>query len=127
MTFISIMITIPDYEDKEILKNGKIVNVFVEKVPEYCEKKSNRDILVVFFKHNGKTHTRNVTEKWCEKIKSGETLQMKSNNDESEFVFTWETEGKQNTEIGSGVFLILLGLFLIYKGYSDKNKKLKNV
>jgi len=98
----------------------------IEKAPDYCEKKSSRDILVVFFKYKGKTHTRNVGEKWCKKIKRGETLPMKSNNDESEFVFTWETEGKQNKEIGSEVLLTLLGVFFIYKGYSDKNKKLKS-
>ncbi|WBX70344.1 hypothetical protein [Tenacibaculum retecalamus] len=122
MTFISIMITIPEFENKEILENGKTVNVLIEKIPDYCEKKSTRDILVVFFKFKSKTYTRNVSEKWCEKIRIGEIIQMKSNMDESEFIFTWESEKKQNSEIGSGIILSIFGLFLIFKGYYDREK-----
>ncbi|PKV53069.1 hypothetical protein ATE84_5203 [Aquimarina sp. MAR_2010_214] len=122
MTFISIMITIPDYEGKEILKTGKLVDVLIEKAPDHCKKRHKRDILVVFFNYKGKTHSRNVNEKWCKEIKNEQVLQMKSNDSGTDFVFTWETEGELSNEIGSGIILTLFGLFLIFKGYYDRRK-----
>jgi len=126
LTMICFLIqpTIVNYQEKEIFTNGNLIDVLIKKTSGSCNRIKLKNS-TIFFSYKNKAYSRTLHETWCDKITVGEITQMRTDENESKFFFIWESEIKKKTEIGSGTFMILLGLFFIFRGYYDKHKKAK--
>ena len=113
---ISIAISISSYKKFDTIQNGKIVVVNVIDVPISCEL-SNRTIKSYFrFSYDGKEHTKNIKGKYCDVLKKEKQIKLKTNSDNSVFVFLDENLMMQYITI---ISLLGIGSFFLIK----KNKK----
>ena len=114
MIIISILVINSVYQEKQALRKGKVVKVFIQKVPDRC-KTHHRGRRKIFFTYKGEIHSRDVNEMYCNRIEEGVYMQMKTNKRESEFVFLWEKESKMNGKIGWVMVFGLIGMLFLFR------------
>ncbi len=113
---ISVAICVSSYKKFNTIYNGKEVEVRIIDVPVSCEV-SNRTLKSYFrFSYKGKEYTKNIKGKYCDILKKAKILKLKTNSDNSVFVFKDEQLTMQYITI---ISLFLIGILFLLK----KNKK----
>lgn len=110
-------------EKKDVLLNGKEIEVLVTEAPTSCNYRRRPTFK---FKYDNTIHIKNAW-KYCKTLNRGDVIKLKTNTENSIFVFTDE---KIKTEIIACYFLLFSGIFCFSKGIynsklNTKNSKLK--
>ncbi|WP_417872682.1 hypothetical protein [Xanthomarina gelatinilytica] len=116
LILISLAICINSYKKFDAIQNGKEVEVRVIDVPVSCEV-SNRTLKSYFrFEYNDKEYTKNIKGEYCDILKRAKTINLKTNTDNSVFVYPNEKLTMQYITVFS---LLIIGIVFLFK----KSKK----
>lgn len=117
ITIISIVLLWRTIEKKHILLNGKEIEVRIVEIPVSCTT-SSKELKAFFrFEYNNEKYTKNIKGSYCQTLKIGHFVKLKTNSENSIFVFTDENI---NTEFISGFMFLSLGLVCGFKGFKTK-------
>lgn len=114
----AIVLIFNSYEKLETLRSGNVVEVSVIDVPVTCEESRRRNKAYFRFEYKNKIYTKKIKgKKYCETIVKNSTIKLKTNKDNSHFVYTDENI---KTEIMAIVLLFLIGSVCLYKSLKNK-------
>ena len=109
---ISIAISFNSYKKFDAIHNGKEVEVTIINIPISCEV-SNKTLKPYFrFSYNQKQYTKNIEGKYCNTLKQMKTLKLKTNSDNSIFVYIDENLTIQYITI---LLLAFIGILFLLK------------
>ncbi len=112
LILISFVISFNNYKKFDALHNGKEVEVIITNIPVSCEV-SNKSLKPYFkFSYNQRIYTKNIEGKYCDILKNTRTLKLKTNFDNSIFVYTDETLIMDYITI---IILLLIGILFLLK------------
>jgi len=100
-----------NYKELETYKNGKIISAKIIYVPNCLSGKRH---YYLKFSYNERIYPKRIGGGLCDKLKEGDIIKLKTNEDNS--VFLYEYENPYNNMI-SFILLFLFGVFLIYMGF----------
>lgn len=106
---------------KNIKEDGFIVEVKVLNPPSSCEDIPSKGLRLEL-EYKNKVFIEWINQKQCSEIMGQQTIQMLSNEKESEFHFF--DDYKEIDYIYSAIILVF-GIFVVFKGASEKEKKKK--
>jgi len=106
-----------DFDKFLVLKSGKEVAVVVTDIPVTC-KISNKTLHTYFeFLCNGKRYTKNLNGAYCSSILVGGKLKLKTNEDETIFLFLDENISPNLYALSVLIVVMVLCYFKIIKTY----------
>jgi hypothetical protein len=109
---ISFLLLYRNIIKKNIELFGKEVIVEVIDVPISCDI-SNKNLKAFFrFQYNNKIYTKNLKNKYCELVKTNKTLKLKTNSDNTIFIYIDEDV---NQELFFNFILLAFGCIIFYK------------
>lgn len=109
---ISLLLLYRNIVKKNIELFGKEVIVEVIDVPISCDI-SNKNLKAFFrFQYNNKIYTKNLKNKYCELVKTNKTLKLKTNSDNTIFIYIDEDV---NQELFFNFLLLAFGCIIFYK------------
>ncbi len=114
---ISIIISIGGVMDYKTMKTGKIVKVEVLEVLTSCNERNRTKSPSFRFIFKNKTHTKNIKGKYCNIIKAGAVIELKTNSDNTIFLYPNENILLDNL---ANVGLFLVGFLFLFK--KEKNE-----
>lgn len=101
---------------KEVLLNGKEIEVLVTDAPFSCNYRRKPSFK---FEYDNITYSKHAW-KYCKTLKRGDIIKLKTNSEHSIFVFPDE---KIKTEIIACYFLLFLGILCFSKGIYNSTLK----
>lgn len=112
LILISFAISFNSYEKFLAIHNGNEIIVTVTDIPVSC-KVSNKTLKAYFrFEYNGKSYTKMIKGKYCNSLKINKKITLKTNNNNSIFVYPEERLTMQYISI---IVLFLVGLISLIK------------
>jgi hypothetical protein len=113
MIFILACLLFLKYNYKEIItyKNGTTINALIIYVPNCI---SGKPYYHLKFSYNETVYPKRIGGELCDKLKEGDIIKLKTNDDNT--VFLYEHENPYNNAIYF-TLLIFFGLFLLYMGF----------
>ncbi|TYA74819.1 hypothetical protein [Seonamhaeicola marinus] len=110
LVFIALAITINSYKKFNTIHKGKEVEVVIVNIPVSCDV-SNKNLKPYFkFSYNGKVYIKNIKGEYCDILKKTKTLKLKTNSDNSVFVYLDESLIMEYVAV---IFLLLISVFLL--------------
>lgn len=114
---ISLIISIGAIKDFKTMNSGKIVEVEVLKVLTSC-RISNSSLSPRFrFLFKNKTYTKNIKGKYCDIIRAGVRIELKTNKDNTVFLYPNENILLDNI---ANVVLFIIGILFLFKKEKDE-------
>lgn len=114
IVIISIFLLIKNFEKLSVYTHGKEVKVDVVDIPISCDT-SNKNLKAFFrFKYKDNIYSKRIVGKYCDLLKNTKTLSLKTNSDNT--IFVYQDEGICS-ELYSNIVLMFIGIFIIYKGF----------
>lgn len=99
------------FKEIETYYGGHVIIATVIYVPNCFTTKKHYNIKFIY---NGKTYAKEIGVLSCKKLKVGNSIRMKTNQDNSVFLYEQENPFYDMVSI---IFLLLFGVFLVYLGY----------
>lgn len=118
---ISVILLWKTIEKKNILLNGIEIEARVVDIPVSCETSSKNLKPFFRFEYNNKEYTKNIKGSYCKTLEIGRLVKLKTNTENSIFVFTDENINK---EFIFGFVLLLLGVICGFKGFKTQHSTL---
>ena len=110
---ISIALLFNTVEKKSVELNGEEIEVRIVDIPVSCST-SSKELKAFFrFEYKGKIHSKNIKDKYCQILKDSRVIKLKTNSDNSVFIFVDENINK---EFIFKIVLLIIGLLICYKG-----------
>lgn len=113
IVIISTIVLFRTIEKKYIQLKGKEIEVRIVDIPVSC-RTSSKELKPFFrFEHNNKTYSKNIKGKYCKILEENRTVTLKTNSNNSIFVFPDENINK---DFIFGFVLLVMGSIFCFKG-----------
>lgn len=113
LCFISILVAFTNKDKIELFKTGENIVVRVVDIPLPCHLRSRKIRPYFKFEYQNKVYSKNLKDHYCDSLRIGDTIRLKTNKERSLFVFTDEKLFSNFYACGA---LFLLGGFITCKG-----------
>lgn len=109
---ISLSLLYNSIRKKSVEFYGQEIKVSVIDIPISCDV-SSKDLKAFFrFLYKNKTYSKNLKDKYCELVKTNKTINLKTNSDNSIFIYVDENVNK---ELFFNAILLIIGVLIYYK------------
>ena len=119
--FISCMVLLGTLSKKRMTENGFIVNVNILHSPSVCENTPKKKMFLEL-EYKGYVFKKNINDKKCSVLTGKQSIRMLTNQKEDQFIFF---DDYDPFDFFNSFLIFGFGIFIIFKGASEKEKKKK--